>query len=69
MSEDRLSLALARIEKACTRAERALQKSRRPGETDSSRIAELEARHARLRSRVEEAIGELDQLLGESVGG
>lgn len=68
MSEDRLSTALARIEKACARAEAAISSPNRGGEADPARVAQLEARHARLRERVEEAIGELDQLLGEGAG-
>jgi hypothetical protein len=68
MSEDRLSAALARIEKACARAEAAISSPSRGGEADPARVAQLEARHARLRERVEEAIGELDQLLGEGPG-
>ena len=69
MSEDRLSLAIARIERACARVEAAAARPGSTGEADPVRIAQLEARHARLRAQVEEAIGELDQLLGEGAGG
>jgi hypothetical protein len=68
MSKDRLSAALARIEQACARAEAAISSPDRGGEADPARVAQLEARHAQLRSRVEEAIGELDLLLGEGAG-
>jgi hypothetical protein len=68
MSEDRLSAALARIERACARAEAAVSSPARGGQADPARVAQLEARHAQLRTRVEEAIGELDQLLGEGAG-
>jgi hypothetical protein len=65
MSEDRLSQAMARIEQACARMEAAIATSGPAGEADPARVAQLEARHARLRAQVGEAIGELDQLLGE----
>lgn len=69
MSEDRLSNALARIERACARAEAAVGKEGPRGQADPGRVAQLEQRHARLRGQVEAAIGELDQLLGEGAGG
>ena len=65
MSDDRHSAALARIERACARAEAAVATPVRRGKADPARTAQLEARHAQLRQRVEEAISELDQLLGE----
>jgi hypothetical protein len=65
MSEDRLSKALKRIEGACARAEAAVSSPARGGQADPARVAQLEARHAQLRQRIEDAISELDQLLGE----
>jgi hypothetical protein len=61
MDADRSTRALARIEAALARIEAA---SRRPAVgADADELANLQARHERLRSVVGESLQQLDQLI------
>ena len=64
MEADRSNLAIARIERALDRIERA---SPRSGASDAELIA-LRERHARLRAAVQGSLEELDQLIDGAAG-
>jgi hypothetical protein len=61
MSGDRTNRALARIEAALERIEAAAR--RRPEPVNAAELAELQARHGRLRAAVTDSLAELDQLI------
>jgi len=67
MSEQDVTAALSRLERAVDRVERAI--AARPGE---SQIAEayvlLDERHSMLRRRIQETIERLDVLIGQEQG-
>jgi hypothetical protein len=67
MGDQRALDAIGRIERALARIE-AASSSPNPFQTTSEDLAQLRDTHQALRSRVEGAIGQLDQLL-ESGGG
>ena len=60
MTQERISAALSRIELALERCEK-----RAPAAMDNADLAELESRHAKLKSSTTAAIRQIDGLLGE----
>ena len=65
MADDRISVAIARIERAVEGIERwaALPRPEAPAGVDPAVHAELAQRHAALRSEAEIALGAIDALL------
>ena len=63
MGQDRVTVALDRIEKALTRLESAPQGRDSPAMADASELANLRTVHQKLRGRVETAIAQIDRLL------
>jgi hypothetical protein len=70
MPDERVILAVSRIERALARIEATA--GHRPASTDSGELEQLRQAHQALRGRVEGAISHIDQLLasrGEPVDG
>lgn len=65
MSEEALHAAFARLELAVERVDRAARGREAAGMGLAQDYALLEERHARLRARVQEAVGRLDAILPE----
>lgn len=63
MTDDRLIIAIGRLERALTRAETAADRAVRDATLDQD-LAALTSRHEKLRSRTQEAIDALDRLIG-----
>lgn len=66
MESDPSSAALARIEAALSRIEAAARRPRPAATTPD--MADLQARHDRLRAAVQESLGQLDQLIEGAQG-
>jgi hypothetical protein len=69
MSEEALNSATARLERALGHLERAVGLRESEGGGVAEAYALLEERHATLRTRVQDAIGRLDRLVGEETQG
>ncbi|RJF85351.1 hypothetical protein [Sphingomonas cavernae] len=67
MSEDRLILAIGRLERALSRVEAAAARPAEQSRGDESEAAlqSLSERHDKLKRQVESAIGALDQLIAK----
>jgi hypothetical protein len=63
MGQERLNVALARIESALARLEAAGEAAERPALPRNEESATLRQAHLALRSRVEGAIAQIDELL------
>jgi len=64
MSEEALTAAAARLERALGRIERAVAVRESAGSGVAEAYALLEERHEALRARIQETIGQLDVLIG-----
>lgn len=67
MQDQPIQAAFDRIERALARLDRAADA--RPDPADQAELEQLRAAHARLRARVEEAIGGIDRLLADDAEG
>jgi hypothetical protein len=63
MQDERTSAALSRIEKALARIEQASVRQTSASPYENEELARLRAAHQTLRSRVEQAVGQIDRLL------
>ena len=63
MTEERLIIAIGRLERALTRAENAADGKTRDAMVSAS-LAAINRRHEKLRGRTQEAIDALDRLIG-----
>lgn len=63
MTDERLIIAIGRLERALTRAESAADSATTDAEL-GHRLAALDRRHEKLRGRTQEAIDALDRLIG-----
>ena len=63
MTDDRLIIAIGRLERALTRAENAADGTVRDAGLGQN-LAALNRRHEKLRNRTQEAIDALDRLIG-----
>lgn len=64
MTEERILIAVERIDGALSRMEAAARaRADAPQPADNAELVRLRERHAAMRGRVEEALGELDMLI------
>ena len=68
MEADRSNIAIARIEAALARIEAAAPAVRADSGGNATELADLRARHARLRAAVQGSLEELDQLIDGAAG-
>ena len=66
MTDQALNAAIARLERAVERIERSAATSGDHRDIAVEAYAQLELRHDRLRARIQETIGRLDALIGET---